>query len=264
MNSDVLDILFENKNKAYGAYSLRKFYSHRLYKSIGVMAAAVTLFTVCAFIPRKEKKKGSTIITQTIVIPETKQEKKKEEIKLVKVKVVSTQKLMSAVLIVPNTVKTDTLRLLKEGVLIGVENIKGDSLTGKGLASIPGQESGQAVDTSQVVSKPPVFNPDLVDNNPDVLPTFPGGSPALIRFLKNNLSNPKDMEEGEMVKVVVKFVVGYDGKLKSFDIVQDGGEAFNKEVIRVLKKMPAWNPGKSKGREVAAYMAIPIRFVPAD
>ena len=49
--------------------------------------------------------------------------------------------------------------------------------------------------------------------------------------------------------VKVKFVVGYDGNLKSFELVQDGGSDFNNEVIRVLKKMPEWIPGKSKGTE---------------
>ena len=72
------------------------------------------------------------------------------------------------------------------------------------------------------------------------------------------------MEDGELVKVVVQVTVGYDGKFKSFDVTQDGGEEFNKEVIRVLKKMPAWIPGKSNGRDVATYMQIPIKFVPAD
>ena len=56
--------------------------------------------------------------------------------------------------------------------------------------------------------------------------------------------------------------MGYDGKLKSFTTVQDGGEEFNKEVIRVLKKMPEWEPGKTKGQNVSVYYVIPVKFVP--
>jgi protein TonB len=101
-------------------------------------------------------------------------------------------------------------------------------------------------------------------NSVDVLPAYPGGMDALKKFLEKHLQNPKEMEEGESVTVKVKFVVGYDGKLQSFVTVQDGGEEFNKEVIRVLKKMPAWVPGKAKGENVSVYYIIPIKFVPAN
>jgi len=87
---------------------------------------------------------------------------------------------------------------------------------------------------------------------------------ALRRFLQRNLTNPKEMEEGEEVNVKIKFVVGYDGRLQSFITVQDGGEEFNKEVIRVLKKMPMWEPGKSNGQNVAVYYTIPVKFVSAN
>jgi protein TonB len=69
------------------------------------------------------------------------------------------------------------------------------------------------------------------------------------------------MEEGEVVSVKMKFVVGYDGKLKGFETIQDGGEDFNKEVLRVLKKMPEWEPGKSNGQNVSVYYTIPVKFV---
>jgi protein TonB len=59
-------------------------------------------------------------------------------------------------------------------------------------------------------------------------------------------------------------VVGFDGKLQRFAVVKDGGDIFNREVIRVLKKMPDWVPGKSGGENVAVNFTIPIKFVPAD
>jgi protein TonB len=93
------------------------------------------------------------------------------------------------------------------------------------------------------------------------MPEFPGGVPALRKFLERNLQNPEDIENGENISVKIKFIVGYDGKLKGFETVQDGGKAFNNEVIRVLKKMPDWNPGKSKdGQNVSVYYVIPVQF----
>jgi len=66
------------------------------------------------------------------------------------------------------------------------------------------------------------------------------------------------------VSVRVKFVVDYSGKLQSFVTLVDGGEEFNKEVVRVLKKMPEWIPGKAKGENVSVYYTIPVKFVPSD
>jgi protein TonB len=82
--------------------------------------------------------------------------------------------------------------------------------------------------------------------------------------LERNLSNPTEITEGEMIAVHVRFVVGYDGRLQKFIIVKDGGAIFNNEVLRVLKKMPQWIPGKSNGKNVAVYFTIPVKFVPAD
>ena len=59
-------------------------------------------------------------------------------------------------------------------------------------------------------------------------------------------------------------MVGYDGKLKSFETIEDGGRAFNNEVIRVLKRMPEWIPGRSNGENVSVYYTIPVKFKAAD
>jgi len=67
-----------------------------------------------------------------------------------------------------------------------------------------------------------------------------------------------------LIAVKIKVVVGYDGKLKIFELVQDGGIEFNNEVIRVLKKMPAWLPGKSRGQNVSVYYTIPVKFIGED
>lgn len=96
------------------------------------------------------------------------------------------------------------------------------------------------------------------------MPSYPGGMNALRKFLVRNLENPRDMKVGEVANVKVKFVVGSNGELQSFVTVQDGGNEFNREVMRVLKKMPNWVPGKSKGQNVSVFYTIPIKFISAD
>ncbi len=80
------------------------------------------------------------------------------------------------------------------------------------------------------------------------MPSYPGGMDALRKFLERNLENPRDMEEGEVANVKVKFVVGFNGQLQSFVTVQDGGDEFNREVMRVLKKCRTGYLVKLKGK----------------
>lgn len=94
----------------------------------------------------------------------------------------------------------------------------------------------------------------------DIMPQYPGGIKALLDFLKKNLHAPEDVEEGDEVSVKVKFVVNYNGKLESFDVLKSGGVAFDNEVVRVLKKMPLWIPGKSNGENVSVYYVVPVKF----
>ena len=265
LNSDVLDIIFENKNKAYGAYNLRKYYNNRLYKSMAIMFGLAAVFTAFSFIPKNDRKPQIIYTMMPLGSAPIEKQKEKEKPKTeTAVKPQASQRLPSIVTIVPDNTLTDTLHTFNPDVAIGLKNVPADS-TGGGTPG-PGNGEGGGNDTVAAPATPPTpaFNPDIPLESPEIMPSYPGGNEALRKFLQKNLVNPKEMEEGELVKVVIRFVVNQEGKLKSFDVVQDGGEEFNKEVIRVLKKMPAWIPGKSNGRDVSVYYSIPIKFVPNE
>ncbi len=265
MKSHVLDILFENRNKAYGAYDLRKFYNDRLKKALGiiiVMTAALCAFT---FLPRK---KGYE--TSSYTIPEDTKlgQVKKSEVKPPEIKPktsipvqtnVATAKLVPNIKIVPDKDSSDNLDIDLDKLAIGNTTTNPINPGGPQIIAPPGNGSG---DNTEPVK--PVIDKTVPISDPEIMPSYPGGMEALRKFLQRNLQNPKDMEEGELVSVRIKFVVGYNGKLQSFVTVEDGGEEFNKEVIRVLKKMPDWIPGKSNGENVSVYFTIPVKFVPAN
>lgn len=265
MKSDVLDIIFENRNKAYGAYALRKFYDNRLIKSIGVMMGVVAVLSAFTLIPKKTNTGTGSFTVIENELAKIKQEIKKpvEPVKVdpPKTPPAPTQKFLSVIKIVQNDKVADSLPDDLDKKMIGsvTNNVPGDAP----LLVAPPPNTG---DGGGVVAAPAKSVVDIATpmDNPDEMPSFPGGMEGLKKFLQRNLNNPKDMEEGEMVSVKTRFVVGYDGKLKSFEIIQDGGEEFNKEVIRVLKKMPEWTPGKSNGQNVSVYYTIPVKFVPAN
>ena len=91
---------------------------------------------------------------------------------------------------------------------------------------------------------------------------FPGGQDALLKFLKSNLVWPKDeLDIGEKKVVVVKFLINPDGSAANIKITQPGGTDFDKEVMRVLKLMPKWEPQISNGVPVTVSVTQPITFV---
>jgi protein TonB len=92
--------------------------------------------------------------------------------------------------------------------------------------------------------------------------SFPGGNKALLRFMENNIRDPRNGENdpAETVKVQVKFVVGKDGQPADFNVIGSGGEKFDKEVLRVLHKMPKWKPARQHNQEVAMFFIMPVSF----
>ena len=264
MKSDVLDILFENRNKGYGAYDLRKFYASRLLKAIGIMIGVVVVLSAFTFLPKKKETSAEKKYTvRETIITALKEPEKKPEIPKEPAKPFQPVQKRSAgsPLIVEDNLVKDSIQISKP--TDGISNV---TITSPGIGGFGPDKPlviGGGTDNPDGAVKKPVDKTNPI-SNPDIMPSYPGGTEALRRFLQKNLNNPKDMQEGEVANVMVRFVVGYDGKLQSFVTVQNGGDEFNREVIRVLKKMPDWIPGKSNGENVSVYYNIPVKFVPAE
>ena len=267
LQSDVLDIIFDRRNKSYGAYTLRRFYNKRLYKALGATftIAAALLTTAILMETKKEKISTPDIVTRVFSIPPAKPAAK--EIKPVTVPqkpkalapVSPSQTFVAKVSIIDDNRNATKLADNLDSLEIASETNNAGKPEGNIIHVEPGTGSGGTGGTGTEPPKP--VDKITPRTTADVMPAFPGGEQALLKFLQRNLQNPKDLEEGEEVLVRVSFVVGYDGTLKSFDVLQDGGAPFNNEVIRVLKKMPAWTPGKSAGENVSVYYSLPVKFV---
>jgi periplasmic protein TonB len=269
LKSDILDIIFEKRNKAYGAYDLRKFYPNRLKLALGLMLIIAMGFSAFTLLPQKVNNVSGRIYE----IPETKlkevDSKPNDPVKEPKAEktvdkdpVAGNQKIFRKnLLVVDDLVKADTINTLLPDDIIGTVNINGPT-SGLVLVQPVNTEPGNG-GTEKITPKNDNTIPMDIDAV-DILPAYPGGMDALNKFLERNLHNPDDLENGETINVRIKFVVGYNGKLQSFVTVLDGGEAYNKEVVRVLRKMPDWVPGKAKGENVPVYYTIPVKFVMSD
>jgi periplasmic protein TonB len=266
LKSDVLDIIFENKNKLYGAYTLRKFYNNRMYKALGAMFGLVAIVCLCSFIGKEKENFTVKIMDETPTLAAPKKDIKKVEPPKITIPEhrtsstrVNTPTQVYQVPIITNTTVTTRVNDLIDGTQFGDVDNKGKT----GKDPIVTLDLPLALDTIAGGIAEPVKKPiDKLTPNltAEIMPAFPGGVDALRKFLQKNLQNPTEVTEGEDISVKIKFVVGFDGKLKGFETIEDGGDAFNKEVIRVLKKMPDWVPGKSRGESISVYYTIPVKF----
>ncbi|CAN5814007.1 energy transducer TonB [soil metagenome] len=270
LKADVLDIIFDNRNKSYGAYILRKFYQDRLYKALGLTFIFIALLMLFVLFQKNEKNSWKPELDTTTLVNIARDViQPAEPVKPVmppkanlpaSLPKLKSEVFVSQIKIVPNDVAATKLpENIENSVISNVANnvVNGARQLVHG-GPAPQTQTGEPAAVAKAVDKTkPV-------SNLDVAPAFPGGEAALIKFLQSNLQNPQALEEGEMVTVKIRFIVGYDGILKGFETLQDGGAAFNNEVIRVLKKMPSWIPGRNGGENVAVYYSIPVKFVPQD
>lgn len=95
----------------------------------------------------------------------------------------------------------------------------------------------------------------------DQLPEFPGGMPALISYIQNNIKYPQDAEKQKVEgRVLVQFVVETDGSISDVKVAKEVFPSLDAEGIRVVQAMPKWTPGKHKGKFVRVQYTLPIVF----
>ena len=118
--------------------------------------------------------------------------------------------------------------------------------------SMTSEKTPEKISTATIIEK----------GEPDSEPEYPGGSTALMQFLGSEAHYPKSLEsEGAEGKVFVQFVVSKTGEVTEVSIARSSSfDAMDKEAIRMIKKMPDWNPGKKDGLPVSTKMTLPIVF----
>jgi len=263
LRADPLDLLFENRNKDYGAYPLRKYYAQRLLLSLGIVFSCVVLLSYfyLSFRDLTTKRKMPAVVGDLFIGPYV----PIQPVKLiVPPSIPSAPKPPSAVVLkTPVIVRDARVTSMTSVEDLGTHIIGLETISGQGHEDHqPGNRNGsltvaKAPDSTEGISE--IF--DRVEQ----MPEFPGGQEALKRFLQKNLRMPENnMEAGTQVKIYARFVVGKDGRVRDAEITQGSDEVFNKEVRRVILKMPDWKPGMQHNRNVAVYFSLPVNFVAAE
>lgn len=263
LNSSLLDIVFHNRHKDYGAYQLRKDYPRRLYLSLGVMTTIVIVFTVLSNMKSPKSESAGMIfevdstVLKVVDIPEPVQPKPVAQENRAIVK-------SSVPVIVAEAVETEVPENKDlENKLIGTFNRDGNDVADN-IAGPP-PSSGITGEPTAPAEEPKAEVKEEILVSADIMPEYPGGTEALRRFLSRNLRNPdEELTAAQAIRVVVRFVVDKDGTISQVIFKENGGAKFEQEVARVLKKMPRWKPGVFKGKPASVYFTLPVVFQTTD
>jgi periplasmic protein TonB len=256
LKASLLEIVFENRNKQYGAYALRKFYSNRLAIALALTMSLVLL--ACLLIPSSNSQNViSQIIHNPVVIAQVDITPPDLRAQPAQAKVAVAKHLKTQDFFVPEVVPDKTFT---NPVPSASELHNGGMINTGGVEGGTG-EQGPA--TPVVVGSG--NNSNAVAQNSDfhsveMEPEFPGGKEAWATFLSRYLQVPGELEAGERKTVVVKFQVSEEGVVTNFEIVQSAGKSFDNEVLRVLKRMPKWKPAIQNNHKVATSFTQPVTF----
>lgn len=255
------DLIFQGKNKAYGAYRMRADSPKRhTLAMIFVVVIALIGFSIPALIKlatpaQKEVMTEVTTLSQ-LDEPEVKQDemKKPEPLAPPPPALKSSIKFTAPVIKKDEEVRDeDEMKSQKDltetKVTISIADVKGnDEANGKDIADLK-----QVV--TQAVEEDKVF--EMVEQSPQ----FPGGQTELLKYIAEHMKYPTIAQEnGTQGRVICQFVVGKDGQVRDVTVVRSLDPYCDKEAIRVIKTMPRWIPGKQNGKAVSVKYTVPIVF----
>ena len=268
IDNNWVDLVFEGRNKEYGAYVLRKDTGKRNVKSmllvfaviIAIMAAVAAKVAIENAFPKKVAMETDVELSKLAQKKEAKVEKK-APVKVEEQKVV--EKVKSSVKFTPPVIKKDS-EVKPEEELKSQEDLN-KTKTAIGSFDVKGNDEagGEVLKAKEVIAQPepPKEEETKVFDVVEVIPSFPGGQAALFEWLSKNIKYPVVAEEnGVQGRVIVTFVVERNGSITDVQVVKSVDPSLDKEAVRVVKAMPHWIPGKQNGSAVRVKFTVPVTF----
>ncbi|HLZ17861.1 MAG TPA: energy transducer TonB [Cyclobacteriaceae bacterium] len=245
------DVVFESRNKAYGAYLIRKSYDNNVSKAsvVSICIAAIIFAALqVASLMHVEIK----IVTPTIPglhpgdLPIIKLDVSKTKTELRRDPPANKDLIMRVVSHeVADTPPVKPTEIVQTASQTG-------STTGVGTA---GTETGIVAEIPVAVAPPKVFD------HPEVMPAYEGGVRAMIMFISRNIHYPSvSRAMGQEGTVYVRFVINDLGQVVDVEVIKGVSTVLDKEAMRVVSLMTKWKPGSQNNIPVNVRMVIPIKF----
>ena len=265
------DMMFEHRNKEYGAYVLRRQTGRR--NVISMVAVLLLFAAVMVFMIAKNAyeayQKEHAVMDQVTELSALTQQKKKEakvERKEIPVKQEQQQvveKVKSSVKFTAPVIKKDD-EVKPEDELKSQDEIMNSKVAVGALNVVGNDENGEVLKAKEVIATEPVKPKEEENKVFDVveqMPSYPGGMGALMQYLSSNIKYPAIAEEnGIQGRVICTFVVERDGSITDVRIAKSVDPSLDKEAMRVVSKMPKWIPGKQNGSAVRVKYTLPVTF----
>lgn len=268
LNADVLDIIFDGKNKDYGAYQLRKNYNKRLSKALMTMSGLLLLFFVGSVMANKlgEREKGSLKVDDPTTLTNINNPKPPAPPPpppppplpppppQVKITAFTPPKIVEDKLVDNPPPPTETLEISKIGA---ITQSGGDD---RGIVAPPVETKGTGTvvvpkSDNKVGGEGSEFVPV------EIVAKFPGGTDGWKRYLERNLQYPEAAQQnGNQAIVRVQLVVDKDGNVSEVKALNNPGDGLAEEAERVIKKGPKWIPAEQNGQHVTYRFVQTITF----
>ena len=263
LSADLLDILFEGRNKEYGAYELRKTYNKRLTTALGVMAGIALLIFVISFIAKsinlddENNKPVIKDVTLSEAVNEPPPPPPPPPPKLPPPPPIATIQFTP-----PKVVKDEEVvkppEENKELEEKKVDVVTVEGAKDEGIVAPPVEDKGTQIVEAPVVKE----DEDKVFTKVEIDAQFPGGVAGWTKYVRREIENHIDelSDAGESGTCRVKFIVSKDGSVSNVEALTMKGTKLAEIATNAIRKGPKWTPAQQNGRFVNAFREQPVTF----
>lgn len=265
LTADILDLVFEDRNKEYGAYNLRKTYNKRIRNALIITASVALLALLGSLLANQLNKGPKKNLDEELTIQniETK-EPPKDEPPPPPPPIKEPPKVEMTQFTPPKIVKDEEVK--KEEIPPEQEKLEDTKISTQTQEGVKTDElTPTDLDQKQeVIVKKEEDDENYVWTKVEKEAEFPGGDKAWMKFLTNNLNGQVPLDNNAPAgkyTVWIQFIVDKEGKVSDLKALTNNGYGMEDEAMRVLRKVPNWVPALQNGRNVKAYRKQPITFV---
>ncbi|MFG6382194.1 MAG: energy transducer TonB [Muribaculum sp.] len=266
------DIVFEGKNKEFGAYELRKESDARHNKAMIVVVIIIAIafllpLIVNTVLPKADERPEDVTEQAMVNLGDAAEEEPEPEEEQQRYEEEKPEVLPEEVL---NTVKVTELAIVEDDQVKAEDEIKTQDELKETTTAFGQSDFDKGTDDRNVVrehkdeivveEKKPVED-NKVFTAVEQMPQFPGGEAALMKYISDHLKYPPvAMENNIQGRVVIQFVVTKTGKIGEVKVARSKDPDLDKEAVRVVKTLPDFIPGKMNGQSVNVWYTLPITF----
>lgn len=265
-SSEWCDVVFEGKNKQYGAYKLRQSSSKRhivAFVVVLIFAGFVSALPGLVAVVKNLAKSQSGPMEDTFELSNIPVEEQVPEENQIKEETAPPPPpLKTTVMFVPPVIAKDE-EVAEEKEMKTQDDLNATKIQ-ISVADVKGTDDKHGIDIAELKEHKVIVEAKQEEKpftTVEQMPSFPGGEAEMYKFIGDNLKYPVVAQEsGIQGRVTIRFVVTKTGAISDVTVLRGIDPSCDKEAVRVVKSMPKWIPGKQNGLNVPVYYTLPIVF----